>query len=184
MTEPTPEQIAAQYQFAELAGQYYAAGRFAALTHCIPVAGNLLHHAVEMFIKCALIRSHSLSDLKVYSHRLPVLWNRFKEIHSTLSCAHLDGAISELDRFELLRYPESVVKDGMQVLMTPSRANFARLPDGPQPPYHLVLEDVDEIAQVSAGASSLSSHAFRRNHTKMALHFVYLENLHPIGDAS
>ena len=183
MIQPSSDQIAAQYQFAELAGQYYAAGRFAALTRCIPVAGNLLHHAVEMFLKSALIRTHTLPELKKFSHKLPALWARFKEIHAAISCAHLDDAIAELDRFELLRYPDSVVKEGMQVSMVVFRAHLARLPEGPQPPYHLVLEDIDEVAMIAAGASALSGQAFKRNHAEMALHYMYLDNRYPIRDS-
>jgi hypothetical protein len=183
MSHPSSDQIAAQYQFAELAGQYYAAGRFAALTHCIPVAGNLLHHAVEMFVKCALTRTHSLAELKTFGHKLPALWVRFKEIHTALNCAHLDDAIAELDRFERLRYPDSVVREGMQVVMSVSRAHFARLPKGPQPPYHLVLEDVDEVSLISASASGLSSQVFKRNHGEIALRYMYLHNQYPILDS-
>jgi hypothetical protein len=178
MTTPTQDQMAAQFQFAQLAGQYYAVGRFAALTHCIPVAGNLIHHAVEMFIKCALIRTSSLGDLKALGHRLPILWSRFQAVHSQVRCSHLDSAVAEIERFERLRYPDSVVAEGMQVSMTIYRAHFARLPDGPQPPYHLVLEDVDEIASVAMRASGLSSSSFNPSHDDAVISYMNRENRH------
>ena len=39
------------------ATQYYVAGRLAARTKLVPVYGNLFHHAVEMFLKTALLGS-------------------------------------------------------------------------------------------------------------------------------
>ena len=41
--------------FCGLGTQYYIAGRQAAMARLIPVYGNLLHHAVEMFLKGALV---------------------------------------------------------------------------------------------------------------------------------
>lgn len=40
---------------AEYAAQYYVAGRLTARAELIPIYGNLLHHAVEMFLKAALL---------------------------------------------------------------------------------------------------------------------------------
>lgn len=180
MSTPTPEQMAAQFQFALLAVQYYTSGRFAALTHCLPVAGNLLHHAIEMFLKCALVRTLTLAELKTLGHKLPVLWARFRSIHTDQTYVDLDEAIVELDRFEQLRYPDSVVKEGMQVSFVILKAQFARLPKGPQPPYHLVLEDVDLLAQIAAHTSGLSAQAFSVSHSEHANYFLQLHNAHPI----
>lgn len=180
MSTPTQEQMAAQFQFAQLAAQYYASGRFAALTHCLPVAGNLLHHAVEMFLKCALVRTLTLAELKTLGHKLPVLWTRFRSIHTDQTYATLDEAITELDRFERLRYPDNVVIEGMQVSFVIFKAQFARLPQGPQPPYHLILEDVDLLSQVAARTSGLSAQAFSASSSEHANYFLQLHNAHPI----
>ena len=184
MPIPSQEQVAAQFQFAVLAGQYYVSGRFAALTHCLPVAGNLLHHAVEMFLKCALVRTLTLAELKDLSHKLPSLWSRFREIHVEPSFAVLDDAIKELDRFERLRYPDAVVLEGMQASFTVFKAQFARLPDGPQPPYHLVLEDIDLLVQVTTRCSGLSAAAFSPSASEQVQHYLRIHNLHQVfGDA-
>ena len=81
MATPSSEQMAAHFEFARLAGQYLVSGRFAALAHCLPVAGNLLHHSIEMFLKCVLVKSLTLSELKRLGHNLNTLWARFAELH-------------------------------------------------------------------------------------------------------
>jgi hypothetical protein len=50
-----------------LGSQYYIAGRFLTLAQTIPVAGNLLHHAIEMCLKGALTQSHTLEKLTSYA---------------------------------------------------------------------------------------------------------------------
>ena len=44
-------------QYFRFGTQYYVAGRYAALVWLIPVAGNLLHHAIEMYLKGARTES-------------------------------------------------------------------------------------------------------------------------------
>ena len=85
-----------------------------------------------------------------------------------------------LERFERLRYPDSVVLEGMQVSFVISRAQFSPLPSCPQPPYHLVLEDVDAIAQKAAQASGLTQVAFTSGLSEEAIHFLKLHNVHPL----
>ena len=46
-------------EFFATAGQYYVVGRFAAFAGLIPITGNLLHHAVEMFLKGGLSKNGS-----------------------------------------------------------------------------------------------------------------------------
>jgi hypothetical protein len=59
-------------EFFKMAGQYYVVGRFAAFAGLIPITGNLLHHAVEMFLKGGLSKNGvSLVDLKKMGHNLP-----------------------------------------------------------------------------------------------------------------
>jgi hypothetical protein len=46
--------------FFKTGSQYYIAGRFAAFAWFHPVAGNLFHHAIEMYLKGALSKTKSL----------------------------------------------------------------------------------------------------------------------------
>ena len=178
MTAPTEEQIAAQFQFAQLAGQYYVAGRFAALTHCLPVAGNLLHHSTEMFLKCALVRTTTLAGLKNLSHKLPDLWTKFRASCTDPTLTELDDAINELDHFEVLRYPDSIVRKGMALSFVINRQEFSALPSGPLPAYHLVLEDIDRVSKIIMRSSGLSASAFLPSHSEYANHYLQLHNAH------
>ena len=182
MNSPSESQLAAQFEFCRLAMQYHVSGRFAALSHCIPVAGNLLHHAIEMYLKCALVKTMSLKQLKKEGHNLSNLWKCFKETYTDPSYDELDWSIAELEKFELLRYPDCVVSEGMQVSYVPFKAYFSPLPSGPQPPYHLILEDIDLIAKITAIKSERGKAAFSLPSNKLANEYFYLHNLHPFLD--
>jgi hypothetical protein len=178
---PSPEQMAAQFHFAQLAVQYQAAGRFAAFSNCVPVAGNLLHHSIEMFLKCALARTLTMKEMWKIGHSLNKLWNLFKKTHTNPHHASLDSCVRKLDRFERLRYPDNVVLEGMQVLIVVRKSDFAKPPTGPQPPYHLVLEDIDLLAQTAVRYSGLESEVFALNHSQeQANHYLRLLNIYPI----
>src|SRR5262245_52228023 len=53
-----------RFWFYQLASQYYVVGRFAARAGLNPSCGNLLHHAVEMFLKGALVDDVGLGEMK------------------------------------------------------------------------------------------------------------------------
>jgi len=59
-------------QYARLAAEYYIAGRFAALAGWMPTCGNLMHHAVELQLKCGLMKAKAIPDLAQ-----PSRWARF-----------------------------------------------------------------------------------------------------------
>src|SRR5256885_2139178 len=90
----------ARMEFFRLGVHYYAAGRFAALNHLIPVAGNLLHHAIEMFLKGALGPVIGLEALRNTRHDLNRIWTTFKENFPIDGPAVLDKGVAELHRFE------------------------------------------------------------------------------------
>ena len=184
MSAPSSEQMAAHFEFARLAGQYMASGRFSALAHCLPVAGNILHHAIEMFLKCVLVKTLTLKELKSLGHDLNTLWARFVELHPDPRNGSLNSAVAELEKFERLRYPDSVVLEGMQASFTVARAHFSPLPPGPQPPYHLVLEDIDAIAYAAAKASGLSSAAFTSGISAQGIHFLQLHRIQSVQNVA
>ena len=51
--------------FFSSATQYYVSGRYAVFAGLTPVVGNLLHHAVEMYLKGALSKTMTLDQLTV-----------------------------------------------------------------------------------------------------------------------
>jgi hypothetical protein len=51
-----------RYRYFSTAIDYYVAGRSAYFAHAIPTAGNILHHAVEMYLTGYLVRTHDESE--------------------------------------------------------------------------------------------------------------------------
>lgn len=148
----------AKIQFAQLAVQYYVAGRSAAIAQLIPVLGNLLHHAIEMSLKAGLAKHKTLRELKSMSHDLTNIWAQFKAQYPTGEAARFDDAIVELQKFEELRYPDSVLTRGAMMELalfrehvgTPSASAVA------VPRYVLVLEDIDELMAFTFRLSNLN----------------------------
>jgi hypothetical protein len=134
----------AEHHFLNLAFQYYASGRTAAASSLLPVAGNLLHHGVEMLLKALLVRDFGLEELKGHGHRLEPLWAKCIAKHPELHSASRSDAIRNLHRFEFLRYPDSMVTDGFAILVgwTKSEPQTAKLT---VPYYELVMEGIDDL---------------------------------------
>ena len=105
-------------RFFSTACDYYIAGRFAAFARLNPVVGNLLHHAVEMYLKGALAKTKSLTDLKSFLHNLPKLWEAFKQQANDAALTRFDTTIADLHQFEDIRCDISLVADNL------SRASF------------------------------------------------------------
>jgi hypothetical protein len=101
------------------ATQYYVAGRLAARAGLLPVYGNLLHHAVEMFLKTALVGVVTLKEIKdKFSHNLQKLWTAFKEKEGHPSLDRFDATIQALHEFEELRYPDTIPHPAIMVAIT------------------------------------------------------------------
>ena len=128
--------------------QYYIAGRFAAFAGLSPVVGNLLHHALEMYLKGRLSKTKTLSELKNLSHNLPRIWGDFKAQFRPPALAQFEGVVTALHAFEELRYPDSVLAKGMSCTISIQRPSATV---GPTvigvavPHYDLCLEDIDKL---------------------------------------
>jgi hypothetical protein len=81
----------------------------------VPVYGNLLHHAVEHYLKAALAKTMSPEKLKSRGHKLKRLWQDFRASGpgAADSLSRFDSTIRALDRFERVRYPDRPAKNGM-----------------------------------------------------------------------
>jgi hypothetical protein len=91
-----------QTSFWERGWQYYIAGRFAISAHLNPVAGNLLHHAIEFLLKGALSKTHTLRELRQHLHALPPLWEAFKaEIIGDANLSRCDSAVAALHAYDI-----------------------------------------------------------------------------------
>jgi hypothetical protein len=140
-------QIEAAIWFFRMGLQYYSAGRFSFFERCFPVAGSLLHHAVEMILKGYLSRKLSQKELKALGHSLVNLWTKFKSDFKDRNLDKMDNSIHELDKFEKIRYPDAIISDGMFFGFTPSGAAPKPIGSTVEPVYNLTLEDIDRLVQ-------------------------------------
>lgn len=130
------------------ATQYYVTGRFAVLSGQSPVAGNLLHHAVEMYLKGGLSKTHPLPQVKRMAHDLPNIWAAFKAQFGSSTLDAFDDVIAALHQFEELRYPNAILAMGAVVRMGIERMttvvpSIART----EPEYELFVADVDALVR-------------------------------------
>jgi hypothetical protein len=149
--------------FVSSAVDYYVAGRYAVFAGLDPTAGNLLHHAVEMFLKAGLAKKgKSLAELKRLNHRLPDIWNEFKTHFPGHSLNGFDSVISELHKFEEIRYPDSIVSKGMLCGIDPGKKPQVAMPaNAPTVPQHaLYLGEIDELMIKLFSVASFSPPAF------------------------
>ncbi len=139
--------------------QYYTAGRYARFAEQQPVYANLLHHAVEMFLKALLARrGYSSQQLKELDHDLDEIWEEFKKNTNDPKLRGFDKTIRKLDEFEEIRYPDHIVKHGA-ILSAPidkaaARSGRIKTPSGKEPRRSIDLESVDALVAAIHKASS------------------------------
>jgi hypothetical protein len=126
---------------------YYVAGRFAARASLVPLAGNMMHHAIELSLKAALVERVGMDKLRhKFGHNVPKLWNEYRGARTNLS--KFDRMVAEVDRFEEIRYPDALAANGGNTL-TSWIAHRDDLRGHPAlqaaPIYELVVHDVDEF---------------------------------------
>jgi hypothetical protein len=164
-------------EFFEIAFHYYVAGRYAVFAALDQVAGNLLHHAVEMSLKGALSKGgKSLSELETLRHDLNIVWKAFKKQTGDPSLNALDGAVSALHRHEKLRYPDFVLAHGMQHLISLKKSTPTTASGMPQPKFQLCLEEVDEIFATVFNSTGLNVKFFTGSLSKEAKDCLAREN--------
>jgi hypothetical protein len=141
--------------FFSSASQYYVAGRFGLFAWLNPVAGNLMHHAIEMYLKGALLKAKTktLKELKDFVHSLPESWGAFKAQVNDPGLNRFDEVVDEIHKYEELRHPDRYppVRNSMfdVVRWTPRAVADVEVPN-----YKLRLPVVDElIAAILAAAS-------------------------------
>jgi hypothetical protein len=118
--------------------QYYAAARSAVLCGLLPICGNLFHHAIEALLKARLSQKCSLLQIKKLGgrtgHKLPPLWNAFKAEFPGAGLEQFDSTITDLERFERLRYPDAVIEEGAVMLV----GTFIDAPGTSSPPRYQI----------------------------------------------
>lgn len=145
--------------------QYYIAGRFAVTGALNPIAGNLLHHAIEFLLKGALAKTRTLTQLRQLGHKLPPTWEEFKAEVGDIGIARFDATIAALHAYEDIRYPDDALKNGMESMITSHRIVQPPVnPSGTTLPqvkrYDLCLQDVDELAEAIFSAAKRNPRFF------------------------
>jgi hypothetical protein len=122
----------------------------------VPVAGNLFHHAVELFLKAAISHRVPIKRLASRSlgHNLEALWCEFKVEHTKAEDS-LFPVVETLNRFEDIRYPGAGEVQGPQLHLAIFRHPEGKSMGAPGA-YALVLEDVDRLVQHIAMAIQLN----------------------------
>jgi hypothetical protein len=91
--------------------RYFVAGRFAASDCLHPVAANLLHHAVAMFLLGGICARTTGEEREKLGHDLDLIWNVFKDrLDANGNLARFDVAINALQDFEMLDHPFSMIR--------------------------------------------------------------------------
>lgn len=159
----------------QTAGQYYVAGRYSAFAGFIPVAGNLLHHAVEMYLKGGLSKKgYNRALIKDLGHDLERIWERFKNEYPDPALNTFDQVIPQLDRFEGIRYPGPKLDRGMCAVINIPRAITVH-PLGPSPVYELCVQDIDHLVAVLFKTVSANPVAFLTAHFLQPIALDYLK---------
>jgi hypothetical protein len=169
---------AQQMVYFEAAVQYHAAARYAAISGFLPVSGNLFHHAVEMYMKGYFCKKLDESQLRKLGHKLPKIWRRFKADVSDPNLNQYDDAISELDRFERIRYPEEMVRSGLRASIAFKRGDLQVETDSKcqEPLYALTIDEVDAISKIIFEKLKLNATFFTGNLSEDALAYLKKEN--------
>lgn len=132
--------------FFEYALQYYVAGRSAYFGQSLPVAGNLFHSAVEMFLKSFLMEhGYSAKTLKVdFYHDVKKLWKEYKNLTKNSALKAFDQVIKDINVVEKLRYPNKSYTFATEHQKGPKSKVTGPMTKG-FVQCHLNLEEVDEL---------------------------------------
>jgi HEPN domain-containing protein len=127
--------------------QYHIAARYAAFAGFIPVAGNLAHHATEMYLKGYLCRKLTEVERRKLGHSLVKIWRAVKRDIGDSMLDNFDATISAIDKFERIRYPEEIVRKGMTATVGFKKGGIAKDHGHSKPSFVLIIDDFDALAK-------------------------------------
>ncbi len=159
---------------------YYIVGRYAAIVRLAPIAGSLVHHAIEFFLKGALIETLDEAGRRDFHHYLQKLWLCYKSERNNPALDKFDQTISDINEFEQIRYPEQILRLGML-----AETGFVRNPppDVKRPPgahYQLVLEEVDELVKLIFQIERINPTFFTGSLDEDAKRYLNYQNKSPL----
>jgi hypothetical protein len=151
-----------RYWFYDLGTQYYVAGRSVARAGLNPVYGNLLHHAVEMFLRGVLVGPLKVEKLRTMRHNLPQLWEAYRTEEKDTALSRFDSTIVALHAFESIRYPDKIVAKGMlaTIVWAPRHVTTASASVKQPPKYEVIINHIDELIIVLLRRASVNPKFF------------------------
>ena len=151
---------------------YYVGGRYAVFAGLNPTAANLLHHAVEMALKGALAKKGmDLKTLKYFYHDVPEIWREFTAQYG-IDGSPFDGVIAELQKFETIRYPGEIVKQGLHSVISRGKSS----PPSGHTTHDPCLGEIDELMDKIFTVGSISHKAFASRLMPLAKEYLIKEN--------
>ena len=127
--------------------QYLGAGRLAVAARFTPASGNLLHHAIEMFLKGSLAKLIGVAQIP-HHHQLETLWNLYRQHHADPALDQYTTLIEALHRFEGIRYPDKLIKEGgLLSVGFPASTKTVQTAGKKLPEYHLVVAHIDTLVK-------------------------------------
>jgi hypothetical protein len=164
----------------DLGFQYYVAGRCGVATWLNPVAANLLHHAVEMFLKGALSAHTTEDERKAMRHDLRRIWKAFKgHYNPAANFNHFDAVIHALHKYEEIRYPEKIIRDGMGSYFQFGKPTPIKISGKAAnvPKYQLFVADIDALVKASCDMGSINAKAFTNKYQEPGKTYLRHENV-------
>ena len=164
--------------FFDFGTQYYVAGRYAVFAHLTPVAANLLHHAIEMYLKGCLVGTLTLDQMKKKcGHDLLKTWQHFKSKTGDPTLDQFDGAVSNLNNYETIRYPNPIITKGMICVIGFGATASSVASERPEPQYHLDVEAIDSLARVLFKHASFNPTTFAMSLASTGREYLFKMNI-------
>jgi HEPN domain-containing protein len=160
--------------------RYHIAARYSAAAWFSPTAGNLAHHAIEFYLKGALIERLDEDARRKFRHNLPKLWRRYKRDRKNPALNKFDQTIRDINKFERIRYPEEIFRGlGMSAVIG-FAGSSPPSPGEPGARYLLALDEVDELVKLLFQIERLNPQFFVAGLNKHAKRYLDHENRHPL----
>jgi hypothetical protein len=114
-----------------------------------------------MYLKGALSKTKSISELARFRHKLPAIWEAFKGQINDAALNRFDAAIAALHRFEEIRYPDAILAKGMMTTVDLVRSDALAGIAGPSvPEYRICVQEIDELVEAIFSSASRNPKAY------------------------
>ena len=150
---PSEDKSYLRTMYFDAAVHYQITARYATIAWFVPASGNFVHHAIEFYLKGALIEKLDEAARRKLRHNLQKLWRLYKRERNNPALDKFDQTIRDINKFERIRYPEEIIRLGMLAEIgfvrntpRPRPQPLAKEPPGVR--YELALDEVDELVRL------------------------------------